>query len=56
MSIFTLLFPDFSLILIGFLLARHSHWGGHFWAGVEKPVLLPAVSCPAVLHHRTHPL
>lgn len=51
MSIFTLLFPDFSLILIGFLLARHSHWGGHFWAGVEKLVYF--LLFPALLFYTT---
>ena len=51
MSIFTLLFPDFSLILIGFLLARHAHWGGHFWAGVEKIVYF--IMFPALLFYTT---
>ncbi|MBC3871602.1 AEC family transporter [Undibacterium oligocarboniphilum] len=51
MSVFTLLFPDFSLILIGFLLARISHWGGHFWAGVEKIVYF--IMFPALLFYTT---
>ena len=51
MSIFTLLFPDFSLILLGFLLARHAHWGGHFWAGVEKIVYF--IMFPALLFYTT---
>ncbi|MFZ6656852.1 AEC family transporter [Undibacterium sp. TJN19] len=51
MSIFTLLFPDFTLILLGFLLARHAHWGGHFWAGVEKIVYF--LMFPALLFYTT---
>ncbi|MFZ6758110.1 AEC family transporter [Undibacterium sp. Ji50W] len=51
MSIFTLLFPDFTLILLGFLLARHAHWGGHFWAGVEKIVYF--IMFPALLFYTT---
>lgn len=46
MSVFNLLLPDFSLILLGFLLARKQHWSGHFWTGVEKLVyffLFPAL-------------
>jgi len=51
MSIFTLLFPDFSLILLGCLLARHTHWGGHFWSGVEKMVYF--IMFPALLFYTT---
>ncbi|MBC3918926.1 AEC family transporter [Undibacterium sp. CY18W] len=51
MSIFTLLFPDFTLILLGFLLARHAHWGGHFWAGIEKIVYF--IMFPALLFYTT---
>lgn len=51
MSVFTLLFPDFSLILLGFLLARYANWGGHFWAGVEKIVYF--LLFPALLFYTT---
>lgn len=51
MSMLSLLIPDFSLILIGFLMARQSHWGGHFWAGVEKIVYF--LLFPALLFHTT---
>lgn len=51
MSILTLLVPDFMLILLGFLLARLSHWGGHFWAGVEKIVYY--IMFPALLFYTT---
>lgn len=46
MSIAALLFPDFALILLGFLLMRFTDWGTPFWAGVEKLVyyyLFPAL-------------
>ncbi|MDE2428597.1 MAG: AEC family transporter [Burkholderiales bacterium] len=51
MSIFTLLIPDFTLILLGFVLARMAHWGGHFWAGVEKIVYY--IMFPALLFYTT---
>ena len=35
MSIAQLLFPDFSLILIGFLLCRHTPLNAHVWQSVE---------------------
>lgn len=46
MSIATILFPDFALILLGFLLMRYTTWGTDFWAGIEKLVyyfLFPAL-------------
>lgn len=46
MSIPALLFPDFALILLGFLLMRLTDWGAAFWSGVEKLVyyfLFPAL-------------
>ncbi|CAN5819888.1 AEC family transporter [soil metagenome] len=51
MSFITLLIPDFTLILLGFLLARKTNWGGHFWAGVEKMVYY--VMFPALLFYTT---
>ena len=41
-----LLFPDFSLILLGAGVRRWMHLGDHFWTGVEKLVyfiLFPAM-------------
>ncbi len=46
MSIATILFPDFSLILFGFILYRSTRWGADFWTGLEKLVyyvLFPAL-------------
>jgi malonate transporter len=46
MSIAALLFPDFALILLGFLLMRFTDWGTGFWGGLEKLVyyyLFPAL-------------
>ncbi|HEY8608829.1 MAG TPA: AEC family transporter [Noviherbaspirillum sp.] len=46
MPIAALLFPDFSLILLGFLLMRFTDWGTSFWSGLEKLVyyyLFPAL-------------
>ena len=46
MSTATLLFPDFALILLGFLLMRYADWGTQFWSGLEKLVyyfLFPAL-------------
>lgn len=51
MSIATLLLPDFTLILIGFLLFRLTDWGGSFWAGLEKIVY--HVLFPALLFYST---
>lgn len=46
MNILTLLVPDFTLILIGFVLMRSTDWGQPFWSGLEKLVyfiLFPAL-------------
>lgn len=46
MSIATILFPDFALILLGFLLVRFTDWGPQFWSGLEKLIyyfLFPAL-------------
>lgn len=51
MSIFTLLFPDFSLILIGFLLKRRTNWGIEFWVGIDRMVYY--VLFPALLFYST---
>lgn len=51
MSIVTILFPDFTLILIGFLLKRFTDWGDGFWAGLEK--LVYYILFPALLFHAT---
>jgi predicted permease len=51
MSLATILFPDFALILIGFLLVRVTNWGTQFWAGLEK--LVYYVLFPALLFYST---
>jgi predicted permease len=51
MPIATLLFPDFALILIGFLLRRHTDWGDGFWNGLEK--LVYYVLFPSLLFYAT---
>lgn len=51
MSIATILLPDFSLIMIGFLLMRFTDWGVTFWTGMEK--LVYYVLFPALLFHAT---
>ena len=46
MNILYLLVPDFTLILIGYVLIRHTDWGDSFWTGLEKLVyfiLFPAL-------------
>lgn len=55
MSTALLLLPDFSLILLGFVLRRWMSLGDHFWAGVERLVyfvLFPALLVNAIL--KTH--
>lgn len=47
MSTALLLIPDFSLILIGFILLRITKWGDSFWIGLEKMVYF--VMFPALL-------
>lgn len=51
MSIATILFPDFALILLGFLLMRFTDWGTQFWSGLEK--LIYHFLFPALLFHTT---
>lgn len=51
MSIATILFPDFTLILIGFLLKRFTGWSMDFWTGLEK--LVYYVLFPALLFYTT---
>lgn len=51
MSIITILFPDFALILLGFLLMRHANWGTQFWSGLEK--LIYYFLFPALLFYTT---
>jgi len=51
MSIATILLPDFSLILFGFLLYHGTRWGSEFWMGLEK--LVYYVLFPALLFHST---
>lgn len=51
MSITTLLLPDFTLILLGFLLMRYTRWTQEFWEGTEK--LVYYVLFPALLFYST---
>lgn len=51
MSIATVLFPDFALILIGFALVRGTNWGPQFWSGLEK--LIYYFLFPALLFYST---
>ncbi|HVL74611.1 MAG TPA: AEC family transporter, partial [Noviherbaspirillum sp.] len=51
MSIATILFPDFALILLGFLLMRYADWGNGFWSGLEK--LIYYFLFPALLFNTT---
>jgi malonate transporter and related proteins len=51
MSIATILFPDFALILLGFLLMRFTDWGPQFWSGLEK--LIYYFLFPALLFYTT---
>ncbi|TCS38348.1 hypothetical protein EDC30_10284 [Paucimonas lemoignei] len=51
MSIASLLFPDFTLILLGFVLYRTTNWGQAFWMGAEK--LVYYVLFPALLFYST---
>lgn len=48
---FTLLIPDFTLILIGFLMMRLTNWGSDFWVGLEKIVYY--ILFPALLFYST---
>ena len=51
MTVATLLLPDFSLILIGFILIRVTRWGAEFWIGLEKFVYF--LLFPALLFYAT---
>lgn len=51
MSIASLLFPDFTLILMGFLFKRYASLGESFWSGLEKMVYY--VFFPALLFYAT---
>ncbi len=51
MSIITILLPDFSLILLGWVLFRQTAWGVDFWNGLEKMVYF--ILFPALLFHAT---
>ncbi|KAF1042050.1 MAG: hypothetical protein GAK35_02936 [Herbaspirillum frisingense] len=51
MDILNLLLPDFSLIALGVLVYRITHWGDEFWAGLEKLVYF--LLFPALLFHST---
>lgn len=51
MSIATILFPDFALILLGFALMRLTDWGTRFWGGLEK--LIYYILFPALLFYST---
>ncbi|MFJ3055870.1 AEC family transporter [Herbaspirillum sp. NPDC087042] len=51
MEILQLLLPDFSLIALGVLVYRITHWGDEFWAGLEKLVYF--LLFPALLFHST---
>jgi malonate transporter and related proteins len=51
MSIATLLLPDFTLILIGFVLVRVTKWGPEFWTGLEKMVYY--ILFPSLLFYST---
>lgn len=51
MSIAALLVPDFTLILLGFLLMRLTDWGTPFWSGLEK--LIYYVLFPSLLFYST---
>ncbi len=51
MSVAAILFPDFSLILLGFLLKRFTDWGIQFWSGLER--LIYYILFPALLFYST---
>ncbi|MES2832627.1 MAG: AEC family transporter [Pseudomonadota bacterium] len=51
MSILSILFPDFTLILLGFLLFRYTGWGLEFWNGLEKMVYF--ILFPPLLFYAT---
>ncbi|MGN6390261.1 MAG: AEC family transporter [Burkholderiaceae bacterium] len=49
MQIASILVPDFTMILIGFILIRITDWGDAFWVGLEK--LVYYVLFPALLFY-----
>lgn len=51
MSIIGILFPDFALILLGFLLKRTMRWSADFWSGVDRLVYF--ILFPALLFYST---
>jgi len=51
MSILSILLPDFTLILLGFVLFRHAGWGIEFWNGLEKLVYF--ILFPPLLFYAT---
>lgn len=51
MSIIAILFPDFSLILLGFVIKRAMRWSDEFWPGVDRMVYF--ILFPALLFYST---
>jgi predicted permease len=51
MSVVAILFPDFALIFLGFLLFRLTDWGAPFWSGLER--LIYYILFPALLFYST---
>jgi malonate transporter len=51
MPIAAILFPDFSMILLGVVLMRITDWGADFWSGMEK--LVYYVLFPSLLFYST---
>lgn len=51
MSIFSILIPDFTLILLGFILFKRARFGVEFWSGLEKLVYF--VLFPPLLFYAT---
>lgn len=55
MNVAALLFPDFAMIAIGWLLRRHARWSPDFWVGAEKIVyyvFFPALLFGAIVRGR----
>jgi hypothetical protein len=51
MSVAAILVPDFTLILLGFLLMRLTDWGPQFWSGLERMIYY--ILFPALLFYST---
>jgi predicted permease len=51
MSIIAILFPDFALILLGFVIKRTMRWSDEFWPGVDRMVYF--ILFPALLFYST---